>query len=545
VYSMDGEARSTFWRNRIGFCVLHPIPECAGRPCRVDKADGTVAQGTFPDAISPHQPFLDMRAISHEVTPGVWAAVRFEGDVFEMEDQRNWTDASYKTYCTPLVLPFPVEVAQGTAVFQSVTLKLTGGLPRKLGGTLVQGRDVLIETTDQAAVSLPGIGLGLASHGAPLGEAEVERLRALNLAHLRADLKLFEPEWMAVLERATEEAGELDVPLEAALFLSDAAEDELGALSDALERTRPRAVRWLVFHASEKSTSVPWVRLARRFLKEYDPGTAIGAGTNAYFTQLNRERPPTGAVDFVCYSLNPQVHAFDNASLVETLEAQGWTVASARRFAGGLPIVVTPVTLRPRFNPDATCPELTPAPGELPSQVDVRQMSLLGAGWTLGSLKYLSQSGVAGVTYYETTGWRGVMETSNGSPVPERFRSIPGGVFPLYHVLADYGAFAGGEIVPCRSSARLRADGMVLKQGGRTRIIVANLSPEPQVVRVACAELSGDVMVKVMDETNAEEAMQAPEAFREAAGERRTAGNGMLSLDLGPCAVACVDWVRL
>ena len=545
AYSMDGEARSTFRRNRIGFCVLHPIPECAGRSCRVEKADGTAEQGAFPDAISPHQPFLDMRAISHEVTPGVWAEVRFEGDIFEMEDQRNWTDASYKTYCTPLVLPFPVEVTQGTAVFQSVTLKLPGELPRRTAGTSVQKRDVLIEATDQAAVPLPDVGLGLASHGTPLSGTEIERLRALNLAHLRVDLKLFEPEWMGMLERTAAEAEELGFPLEAALFLSDAAEDELGALSGALDRIRPRAVRWLIYHASENSTTAPWVTLARRFLKRYDPGAVIGAGTNAYFTELNRERPPTDALDFVCYSLNPQVHAFDNASLVETLEAQAWTVASARRFAGGLPIVVTPVTLRPRFNPNATGPEPAPAPGELPSQVDVRQMSLLGAGWTLGSLKYLSQSQVGSVTYYETSGWRGVMETANGSPVPERFRSIPGGVFPLYHVLADYGAFAGGEIVPCRSSAALRADGMVLKQDGRIRILVTNLIPEPQVVRVACPELSGDVLVRVMDETNAEEAMLAPEAFRQAAGERRTAGNGMLSLDLGPCAVAYVDWVRL
>ena len=25
TFSMDGEARSTFWRNRIGFCILHPM----------------------------------------------------------------------------------------------------------------------------------------------------------------------------------------------------------------------------------------------------------------------------------------------------------------------------------------------------------------------------------------------------------------------------------------------------------------------------------------------------------------------------------------
>src|SRR5579859_7400836 len=29
TFRMDGEAHSTFMRNRIGFCVLHPIRECA------------------------------------------------------------------------------------------------------------------------------------------------------------------------------------------------------------------------------------------------------------------------------------------------------------------------------------------------------------------------------------------------------------------------------------------------------------------------------------------------------------------------------------
>src|SRR5438128_1130651 len=33
TFTMEGEARSTFSRNRIGFCVLHPIRECAGQAC--------------------------------------------------------------------------------------------------------------------------------------------------------------------------------------------------------------------------------------------------------------------------------------------------------------------------------------------------------------------------------------------------------------------------------------------------------------------------------------------------------------------------------
>src|SRR5262249_42339632 len=52
-FTMDGEALSTFTRSRIGFCILHPMRECAGRPCVVEHADGTVSHSAFPRYISP------------------------------------------------------------------------------------------------------------------------------------------------------------------------------------------------------------------------------------------------------------------------------------------------------------------------------------------------------------------------------------------------------------------------------------------------------------------------------------------------------------
>ena len=138
TFSMDGEARSTFRRNRIGFCVLHPMG-CAGVPCLIVKVDGAVEESAYPNLplplnylidgeIKPVAPFNNMRAVRYEITSGVEAEVRFEGETFEMEDQRNWTDASYKTYGTPLSQPFPVEVAAGTKIAQRITLALkTGG----------------------------------------------------------------------------------------------------------------------------------------------------------------------------------------------------------------------------------------------------------------------------------------------------------------------------------------------------------------------------------------------------------------------------------
>jgi hypothetical protein len=538
-FAMEGEAQAAFYRSRIGFCVLHPLRECAGQPCRIEHVDGSMEEGTFPRYISPDQPFLEMRAISHEVEPGVRAEVRFDGDIFEMEDHRNWTDASYKTYCTPLRLPYPVEIPQGTRIAQSVTVRLTRAPARATGpsGREGPGERSSLAVATSPATRLPAIGLGVASHGQPPAPREIERLRALRLSHLRVDLRLSQPTWREALRRAANEAAALGVPVAVALHLSDAAESELTALATAVGTVKPPS--WLIFHTGEKSTSERWVRLARERLAAVAPGAAFVAGTDAYFAELNRDRPPVAAVDGVCYSINPQVHAFDDISLVENLAAQAETVASATQFAGGRPLFVGPVTLLPRFNPNATGPEPEPLPGEPPETVDPRQMSLFAAAWTLGSVRYLAQPEVASITYYETTGWRGVMETEAGSPLPERFQSVPGGVFPLYHVLADVGEFAGGEVLSTTASHPLRVDGLALRKDGRTRVLVANMTLAPQ--RAVVTGLPTLVRVRVLDETNAEAAMREPEAFRAEAGVEMRPKEGSLEIELRPYSVARLD----
>jgi len=543
-FGLNGTAGSTFLRNRIGFCVLHPIRECAGKPCVIQKVDGKEEQGTFPGSVSPHQPFKEMQAITHEVLPGLSAEVRFQGEIFEMEDQRNWTDASYKTYCTPLALPFPVEVKEGTKIVQSVTLTLKGQATSDLSRAGVNPSEVILSALEKGSSLLPDIGLGTASSGRPLSEKQIGRLKALRLSHLRVDLNLSERNVADLLRAATREAETLSLPLEAALFLSDSAEEELNRFEKELRLIKPRVARWLIFHVAEKSTTTKWVQMARRHLSTIDSKAKFGGGTNAYFTELNRERPPLAALDLVCYSINPQVHAFDNATLVENLEAQGYAVESARQFSGNRPSVITPVTLKPRFNPNATGADTASAPGELPAAVDPRQMSLLGAGWTLGSLKYLAQSGVQSVTYYETMGWRGVMEVEAGSPLPSQFHSIAGAVFPLYHVLADMGEFAGAEVIPLSSIAPLKVEGIILQKAGRVRILLANLNADPQFVRLIYPSLPQYVRVKRLDETNAEEAMRSPEPYRAAPGLLQETAGKQLALSLLPYSVCRIDSAR-
>jgi hypothetical protein len=109
VFSMKGEALSDFKKNRIGLCVLHPIKEYAGRKVSITQPDGNIYDSVFPELISPHQPFLNVQQMNY-TSNGIDVQLHFKGDIFETEDQRNWTDSSYKTYSTPLDLPFPAEV---------------------------------------------------------------------------------------------------------------------------------------------------------------------------------------------------------------------------------------------------------------------------------------------------------------------------------------------------------------------------------------------------------------------------------------------------
>ncbi len=191
---------------------------------------------------------------------------------------------------------------------------------------------------------------------------------------------------------------------------------------------------------------------AGEVLGGYDPAAMFAVGTDADFCELNVNRPSPGVANWICYSINPETHADDNDSIMETLEAQPQTVESARQVAGSSPIAVSAVTLKPRFNPYAIVAEALPEPGELPRQVDLRQASLFAAAWTLGSIAQLARAGAHSITYYETTGWRGIMPSSAERPPALDWPRERGSVYPVYHVLADVRELAAGRFLAVDSS---------------------------------------------------------------------------------------------
>jgi hypothetical protein len=463
-WTVDGRALSTFWKNRAGFCVLHPMA-LAGLPCRVEHSEGPAEQGEFPLTVSPHQPFLDIRSIRHQVEAGVTAEVRLEGDVFEMEDQRNWTDGSFKIYSTPLRLPFPAQMKEGTPVRQTVTLRL---LPAGLEAPPPEADHVELRVVEERRMPLPVIGLGLPREQVrPIG-VWVERLKALHIQHVRAEIDFRHKHAGRTMAAAARAAKALNLPVEAALTVTHQCEAEMREVLEVARAWKLDICRWLVTSAAGKVATAGEMLAARRALGAEVP---LIAGSNGYFADLNRNRPDPALAGGLCFPANPQVHATDDATLADNAPGAGPAVECARELAAGKTVHLSPVTLRPPSQPGA----------------DPRQKSWLAALWTLVNLKHVAQAGAASVTYYETCGDKGVM-----SRLGEE-------VYPVWHALREAGEFQDGDAVWLETSGAPEVDGLALRSGRRTRVLFGNFTDEPRAVRLHCGRLGALIAFRSLD----------------------------------------------
>jgi hypothetical protein len=456
-----------------------------------------------------------------------------------------------------LARPFPVDFRRGERVRQAVTLRLIED--SRPPGTVVPSDDaeewVTLEWRDDGKSGrLPELGLGLASDGEPLTDLEIERLRALRLDHVRHDARLARGSWLLELERALEQCSRLGVALELAVHWPQEDASGLtelrtrltqwgvGASGQPADRVgHPRLKRILVLRDGEAATTRESVELARRILGEL--GAPFGAGSDSNFCELNREqalgRLGIEAADSLFWSVNPQVHAVDSWSVMETIEAQGATVQTARVFAGGRPLAVSPLTLKQRFNPVATGPEPEPGPDALPPQVDPRQLSLFAAAWTVGSLSALAEAGAASATYYETVGWRGIMAREQGLQNCAGFPAEPGMLFPVYGVFAAVSGYKRWQGILSGDARRVVGLGLRAATGKR-RWLVANLTPVP--VSVFALGLDQHWQARLLEVDNVRRAFQVPDDLWAKASLDARVSRAGARLRLPGYAVLMMDW---
>jgi D-apionolactonase len=393
----DATLTSAFLRNRIGLVVLHPVT-LAGAPLEITHTDGSSTTTTYPAWISPHQPATVVAGYAWPIEDGQ-VSLSLTGDVFEMEDQRNWTDASFKTYSTALSEPFPVALAAGDTIAQSVTISAT------TPGRVLVGEPGLPGGGVPAGAPAPVLQVLASSAPAGLRPAAAGPAPAAVLVEPELD----QPNWRAVLESARLDAA--GAPLDVRFVTDDA--DALRAAVDHV-LAQGSVVRIGAFDPVRHITTTPLQAALRDAARAHD-GLDLVAGARTHFTELNRTIREFDDWDgALTFSVTPQMHDRSRAQVDESIRMQREVVLSASRLAAGRDLHVGPVTLRPRLNAVATsgrrreAPDLTDGYGPqfVPDSTDPQGRSAAAQAWFERSVEALSVPGVRSITLAEAWGPR-------------------------------------------------------------------------------------------------------------------------------------------
>ncbi|MBB2903295.1 hypothetical protein FHR75_004137 [Kineococcus radiotolerans] len=502
--AVSGRVTRPFRRNRIGLVVLHPA-EVAGAALRVRHPDGSSTTTSFPEQIAPHQPALDVAGLDWTSEHGDTAlrlSLDFAGEVFEMEDQRNWTDASFKTYSTPLSAPFPAAVGEGDGFTHVVDITVTEVGPRRSGVRRFDPRALRADEPHHAVRDQPARVPVRRIPTLPSGRlAPRVQLQASTApgeptdtaswwrGPLLVELDATGRAWPGVLARARREAG--GAGLDVRMTADDPAQVDAvvaalvegpdegtgtgsGSGSGAVERVA-------VYDANQHiTTPALWQRL-----RDCASGLPLVGGTRAHFTELNRRHTGLPAdLPALTFSSTPQMHDTSREQVLRAIAVQRLTAEQAVRIAGSRPVHVGPVTLRPRFNAVATSPRVSAdvdvvAEGVGAQHVwaadDPRQASRAFAAWLVASYQAFAVAGVASVTLTETWGPRG-LTTAEGSP------------YPAAETVRWLSALDGWELLQTPLVPGL---GLVVARRGERQVIVASdLSGSGQQLTVAGQELA-------------------------------------------------------
>ena len=452
----EGLPNGTFETNRTGFSVLHPAG-LAGRPVSIIHSDGTTEASTFPTLIDPWQPFMDIISMTHRAN-GLAVCCAFEGDTFETEDQRQWGDASYKTYVRPLALPWPYFLTDAEPFSQSVSIEW------------VQDNAQFHAFCDKPTISkmaFPETAIFLTAqdasrlleHPEDIVQVSPQRL----LCHLDATTNEISKQ-IKTFAKLQASLPELIFDLELICGFDKDPLIELQNVQSTMLAAGLKPDSVLICPAVDRQSTPPgsdWP-FCPPLTEIHKASAAVfadcvrGGGMVSFFPELNRKRPPVELLDFVSHSLCPIVHAADDISVMETLETIPHITRTARAIMGEASYRIGPSTIAMRLNPYGQRTILNHDRSRVcMAHDDPRHGAVFGGAYVIGLACALAPAGVAVWTPSELYGPRGLKG-------------------PLNDAIALLASCAGERV-----QKAVLINGTAELIIGQTRIL-ANLTSEPQ-----------------------------------------------------------------
>lgn len=499
--SAECTPEADFVTNRTGFVVLHPAINVAGGSVNLTHPDGTIKQTRFPALVAPAQPMEDIRALSYAVAPGMKATITMTGETFEMEDQRNWLDSTFKTYSRPISRPHPYLLPGGETFRQSVRIQVAADACPAASPSEEQ---VCRCSFGELEGVLPGFGTASTKGNLLQSEAVRETYGGLSLNHLLCDVDLEKDPGTAMSRHAGFAkllAPGGTVTLETAVSGQDP-ESELVRLAALVRDAGLEPCRLSVFmreylRAYQPTAPKPKTMTFEAFYataRRVFPGIPVGGGMYSHFTELNRTRAAASGADYVTHTTCPIVHDRDDQSVMQSLEALPAVFATTRDFAPGKPYRIGPSGISLRHNPGSGIVMANPKQVRKEhSGDDPRWRGLFGAAYLAGYAAEAAAAQLEAVTFGSiATETAFARDAGNGTVK----------LFPTYRVMAVLGAASHRPHLVSSSSQPTTLRVLAWQESEvRYRALFANCSGEHRCMLLDQRGLT-DLQLAVFDETH-------------------------------------------
>ena len=206
------------------------------------------------------------------------------------------------------------------------------------------------------------------------------------------------------------------------------------------------------------------------------PGIRLGGGMLSYFTELNRKRVPGENLAFISHCTNPIVHAADDISVMQTLEALPFITKSVRAIYGGKPYRIGPSTIPMRQNPYGSRTMDNPDGGRIPmANRDPRHNGQFAAAFAAGYVTSVLDASLETLTLCALTGPFGLYAGKH-EPVED------GGKRPLHAIVKGLSGIAGNPWQAVTSSAPDKVLAFTVETVDGRLAWIANLTAQEQSI---------------------------------------------------------------
>jgi hypothetical protein len=425
--------------NRWGICFCLNTADWMGSTVRANGNDYKllaeispqrvvegITQGLFPASNEMFFVAPDQRSIK----------VISDGKVLEAEDQRNWTDNSYKIYSGSLSEPRPFVASAGSIWTQTVTFEINP--PSK---PVPDGSTIVVKEIE----SLPSIGLQFNTE--PLLPADT-----LDTAFILLDIDHIRVNEESLSAQKVNSISTNGLIVEAALLSSHSGTDLHRDIED-LNKQIPAGSRILIQREGREIVE-------DKDLPQNKSLSSFIVGTDAYLVDLHRNKYQFG--ESVSYSMAPTVHSSDTETIFKTLYTQSESIAFAQNNLAPQ-VLISPITFSTRGNPETGHSREQRINFASP-QMALRIKTIEGAAWTLGSVFALASAGAYSGTWHELFGECGVIYSEDTAV---KFS-------PTFHALSALGAHHAHQITIATS---LDNSWVAFENREAKKIVVASLRP--------------------------------------------------------------------